>query len=79
MNYDIKYKRADINKWWGAGRLNRSPKGHLQIGMRKTPELVAYIEAVPAGGYINFSLFEPDGDKKTPTAAPAELDDEILF
>lgn len=78
MQYEIRAKRKDTGKWWGFGRITKSKEyGNLQIGMKKTQELMDYLNSVQIGGYINFSLFEP---KDKPQAAPAaELDDTIPF
>ena len=78
--YEISAKKKGTGKWWGFGRITKSEQyGSLRIGMKKTPELVEMFNDVPAGGYLNFALFEPK-DKKEPRSAaakstPPEADD----
>lgn len=80
--YEISAKNKS-GKWWGYGRVTRNPQyGSLQIGMKKTPELVALLDSTPAGGWINLSLFEPKGgaaERPKKAASKPELDDEIPF
>lgn len=83
MEYEIRAKRKDNEKWWGFGRIKKNQYGNYQIGMKKTKELMGYINAIDDGGYINFSLFEPKGDAAEPLQKPKpsvpELDDELPF
>lgn len=77
--YEISAKNK-LGKWWGFGRITKSEQyGSLRIGMKKTPELVEMFNNTPAGGYLNFALFEPKGNKEPRSAAakatPKELDD----
>lgn len=82
--YEISSKNKATGKWWGFGRVTKSAQyGSLRIGMRKTPELVALFNEVPAGGYLNFSLFLPKDQKEPRSAAaksaPSDFSEEIPF
>lgn len=76
MDYTVKFKRVDTGKYWIAGKCKEGKYGP-QIGMKKSPELKAYLDSVPDGGWINLSLDKPYEDKK-PKPSP-ELDDIIPF
>jgi len=52
---EVKFKRVDTGKYWGAGKLKEGKYGP-QIGMRMTPELRAYFDSVKEGEWINFNL-----------------------
>ncbi len=54
----VKFKRVDTKKAWIAGNLKQGKYGP-QIGMKLTPELKAYLDSVPMGGWLNFDLYEP--------------------
>jgi hypothetical protein len=76
--YEIRAKNG-TGKWWGYGRVTRNQYGNLQIGMKKNADLIALLEAVPEGGWINLNLFEPR-DKAEPRSAKApELDDSVSW
>lgn len=54
----LKFKRVDTGKPWIAGNMKPGKYGD-QIGMKKTPELKAYLDSVPDGGWINFNVYDP--------------------
>lgn len=61
----VKFKRADTGKYWIAGKILQAKNGNgHQLGMKLTPELKAYIDNIPPGAWLNFSLFE--GGEFTP-------------
>ena len=82
--YTVKFKRVDTGKYWIGGNVKEGKYGP-QIGMKKTPELMAYLDSVASGGWINFSLDKPYEQKEPRSAAAksvpreTELDDEIPF
>ena len=78
----VKFKRVDTGKMWICGNLKDGKYGP-QIGMKKTPELEAYLNSVASGGWINFNIYEAY-DVNAPKAAPRtkaddELDSGIIF
>lgn len=54
----VKFKRVDTGKQWIAGNVKNGKFGE-QIGMKMSPELRAYLDSVPEGGWLNFNLYEP--------------------
>ncbi len=62
--YTVKFKRVDTGKYWIGGNVKQGRYG-LQAGMKKTPELIAYLDSIPEGGWINFSLDKPYEAKPT--------------
>lgn len=80
--YTVKFKRVDTGKYWIAGNIKEGKYG-LQAGMKKTPEFQAYLDSVPAGGWINLSIDKPY-EKKEPSSAASksvvdDLDDDLGF
>jgi hypothetical protein len=78
MEYNIKFKRIDTGKQWIAGNVKEGKYGP-QIGMKKTPELNAYLDSIPDGGWINFNLYKPFDKPKPQQSSGGELNDEIPF
>jgi len=76
MEYTVKFKRVDNGKTWIAGNCKDGKYGP-QIGMKKTPELKAYLDSVADGGWINFNLYAPDKPKSP--ASDEDLGDSIPF
>lgn len=83
--YNVSGKRPNTDKWWSFGNFAlRSRPGkdqpQLTIGIRKTEELVALLNATEKGGWINFYVFE-DTKANAPKneARPVDLGDEIPF
>ena len=62
MDYKISSKRKDTGKWWTYGNFKRGDKGY-KLGMKKTPELIAYWNEVKEGEYLNFLAFEDTKEK----------------
>lgn len=54
MDYKISAKRKDTGKYWQFGSIKEGKYGP-QLSFRKTPELLAFIEA--SGEWLNFALF----------------------
>lgn len=63
MKFKISAKRKDTGKWWQFGQISEGKYGP-QLSFKKTPELVAFIEA--SEGWINFSMFDDDGKDRKP-------------
>lgn len=77
--YKVKFKRIDTGKYWIAAEIKQGKYG-LQAGMKKTPELMAYINSVADGGWLNFSIDKPYEPKSAAAkSVPNELNDEIPF
>jgi hypothetical protein len=79
--YTVKFKRVDTGKYWIGGNVKEGKYG-LQAGMKKTPELTAYLDSIPEGGWINFSIDKPYEGKAKPqtNSYQAEpLDDSLPF
>lgn len=72
MDYNVSAKVK--GKWWTFGKINKNKFDNYQLGMKKTKELVEFINSVESGKYINFALFEPKGDVAEP-----KFNDEIPF
>lgn len=83
MDYEVKFKRVDTGKFWGAGKLKEGKFGP-QIGMKMSPELRAYLDSVQEGGWLNFSLYEPrekaaHSEAKANACQPQDDDQSIPF
>lgn len=76
MEYTVKFKRVDTGKYWIAGNCKDGKYGP-QIGMKKTPELKAYLDSVADGGWITLNLDKPY--EKKAGSSKVELDDSINF
>lgn len=71
----VKFKRVDNGKYWIGGNIKVGKYGP-QAGLKKTPELIAYLDSVPEGGWINFSIDKPY-EKKEEVKTNNELNDSI--
>lgn len=74
--YTVKFKRVDNGKYWIGGNVKEGKYG-LQAGLKKTPELKAYLDSVPDGGWINLSIDKPYEAKepRSSSAKSAPVDD----
>lgn len=60
-------------KWWTFGSLKTNQYGNLQLSFKNTPELKKLI--LEGGEWINFSLFDDEGERKLKPETQAKLDD----
>lgn len=73
---------AKVNgKWFTFGNLKNNQYGNLQLGIKITPEFLAFVEAAKEKGWLNLSAFEDNGEKKEykPQQEKPSLNDEIPF
>lgn len=73
--FKVKFKRVDTGKYWIAGSIKEGKYG-LQAGLKKTPELKAYLDSIPDDGWINFSIGKPYTPKPQ---VDADIDDQLPF
>lgn len=77
--YKVSAKRPDTGKFWQYGNMKTNQYGNQVIGMKVTPELLLLLEA-NKGNWVNFSLFEDDGQRPKPASQPSEVyEDTIPF
>lgn len=76
--YEVKFKRVDTGKYWGAGKLKEGKYGP-QIGMKVSPELKEYLDSVPVGQWLNFNLYSTQPKPEEQKNESPEIDDQIPF
>jgi hypothetical protein len=74
--YTVKFKRVDNGKYWIGGNIKQGKYG-LQAGMKKTPELVAYLNSIADGAWINFSIDKPYEQKQKAEKPDNDMNDSI--
>ncbi len=61
MNFKVSAKLGQ-GKWWTFGTIKKNQWGNLQLSMKNTQQLKDFVNN--GGEWLNFSLFEEDGQKE---------------
>jgi hypothetical protein len=64
-------KKLGDGKWFTFGTVKPNQYGNLTLGLVVTEELRKLMAESANGGWLNFSLFEDDGEKKDVKSAAA--------
>jgi hypothetical protein len=62
-NFTVKKKNA-AGQFWSHGNVKKNQYGNYSLGLKVTAELRKVVEETADGGWINFSLFPDDGERK---------------